>query len=210
MKTTTDYGDFEKLLQRKSFSELTDDERTLVCEFADEDEYASMRRLMTEVFSEMQSNMQLQSAPKGGSDEVWTKFNANKPFSTKKQGPLFAILNKAVPAWVPIGMAAAMIVAVFIIRPQVGISMLGKAIELSSIKPMQKSKTDTIYIETPIHYANTQYASVAKTPESDQSPQYSSNVYVPSLESVQHISENKAGTNVREMGALAQLVFSVD
>lgn len=210
MKPTADYSDFEKLLQRKSFDELNDDERKVVQEFADEEEYKSMRRLITDGIPEIQSNMGTDSLPLGGSDEVWEKFIIQQQSSKKKTTKILGIFTQKVPAWVPAGIAAMFILAWFIIQPTNSSSSLAKNQNDAHIKQSSNNKTDTIIIEKNIPCVHRQDDQIASLPISQQHQKYSNSTYIPSVESVQQISTDKTGTNASEMGSLAQIMFVVN
>lgn len=208
MKTNDLFEQFEILLASKQFDALSEAETALVMQFVSgPDEYAIMHKLMR-VSKAMQAEAQSTPLPRGGSDEIWNQFASgkNRTNNTTKN----RILKRKVSLLWPVGIAAALIVALFFRIPESHNSTNNASSHLFAIQKLNYSSTDTIVKEIPVYIGINQKANDYTVVDSRDNYPTSTEVHVPSVNSIQEQKAQRQGTNANELGELTKLTVAMN
>jgi hypothetical protein len=208
MKSNESFEQFEILLSSKQFDGLNEAETSLVLQFvSNPDEYRAMQQLMG--FSDAMRNIaKTTPLPHNGANVVWSRFA-----SAEKQNEKISrvgLLHRKVSLLWPSGIAAALIVALFVRVPETANSTNAASSHLVAIQNINNSVSDTIVKEIPVYINITQKANDYVVVETQQHFNTSNETYVPSVNSIQEQKSQRQGTNANELGDLTKLAVSIN
>lgn len=208
MNTNVSFEQFEILLLSKQFDELSEAETSLAMQFVSgPDEYLAMQQLSG--FGEtMRNHSQATTLPRGGADEVWNRFAAEK--NQNENAPKIGLLHRKVSLLWPVGIAAALIVALFFRISASHNSTNNASSHLFAIQKLNYRSSDTIVKEVPVYVSINQKANDYVVVDTHYNYPNSSEVHVPSVSSMQEQKSQRQGTNANELGDLTKLTVAVN
>ncbi|MBN2730059.1 MAG: hypothetical protein JXR53_12610 [Bacteroidales bacterium] len=202
MKNTDAFDNFEQLLQNKAYSELSNEELALVAEFASEEDYEQMAKLIQDLKKYDSNEIE---APKGGVDEIWNKVEISQ---TPEQKIIPFRKRKVSVLW-PMSIAASLLLVLFVNFPQdhsVFVVAANRNVSIYSF--MMPVKTEVVK-EVPVYINQNNYADIVMI-ESDAGSSYSGDFYLPEPESITNDKAQRQGRNTSEMGDMTQMFVNVN
>lgn len=195
------YETFEKLLSEKKFEELDDAELHLVLEFVpDRDSYRRMQQVLIATKGLLNESNDT-PPPVDGASDVWQRYQTSiitpkKPFHKRN-----------VSIWWPSGIAAALILSLWIRVPSDSLNAESVFQSIDFEIPVLVKQTDTVIEKVPV-YIQVASNDIRAHNAVHQEPQ-GSNVFVPTIASVNEFISRRQGTNMSEMGDLSKLSVSL-
>lgn len=202
MKNTDTFDKFEQLLQNKAYSELSNEELALVAEFASEEDYEQMAKLIQDL---KKSDSNEIKAPKGGVEEIWAK--AEMTYTPEQK--IIPFRKRKVSVLWPMSIAASILLVLFVKFPQdhsVFVMAANRSVSIYTF--MMPVKTEVVK-EVPVYINQNNYADIVMI-EPDAGSSYSGDFYLPEPESITNDKAQRQGRNTSEMGDMTQMFVNVN
>ncbi len=202
-ENTSTYEIFENLLSEKKYEDLSNEELQLALEYvSDHESYQRMQQIHRDaqgMFHESNATV----PPIAGADEVWKRYQSST--STSKS-PFY---KRHVSIWWPSGIAAAMILSLWLrIPPSTKQAQMATVVP-QRIIPITSAITDTIIKQVPVYIHSGSYLHTSGDEQASIAENNVRMVFVPPVTSVSDQINRRQGTNLTEMGELAKLTVSL-